>query len=168
MREQDRKNAIRVAMANPQPAIRNEIRPVEQTVRAKVIPPPSRTVSFDGPNVDDVGCRVYVLRKGQYFSPRMGPVYTMQHLRIEFGGDILHVWHWDTWGLEGDDTRLELDFPAWICGEVEVEWWDEEDLGERNLTYQSIIPVVRSWDKGIRHVAEVLAELTTEGSVSLR
>ncbi len=158
MNERERKATIRAAMQNPQPAIRNTLRPVAETVRAAIVPPKSTVSRFEVADDRDRSCRIFVTKEGTYYPGRMQQPTSWQRLRIEFEGGITECWHENSWGYEGDWTTLDFE----CCDFNEIKSWDEEveEYGPEFLTGH---PGTRFF----RHIADILAELKCEGSVSL-
>lgn len=160
MKERDRKAAIRAAMRNPQPAIRNQIRPVAETVRAPIIAPKPTTQQFEVADDRDRSCRVFVTKEGEYYPGRMQQPTLWQHLRIEFEGETIECWRGTSWGYDGDWGVLKFQ-----CSDIEdiEEWWGDE---EEEYDFEFITPGCPG-ERKFRHVADVLAELKREGSVDI-
>lgn len=157
-----RKAAIAAAMKNPVPAIRNEIRPIAETVRVAPIPVPVVAPSHPVPSDEDRTCVVRVIRSGSYDPGRMGDCTTWNELEVEFFGDVIKCFHADISGMNSDDTWLAME-----CedeGSKGMEWY--EDDGEIEVYDFRYITPIR--DDKYRHVKDILDELKREGTVSLR
>lgn len=158
MNERERKAAIRAAMQNPKPSVRNVLRPMAETVRATVIPPKPSVPQYEGLDDRDRSVRIFVTKEGEYYPGRMQQPTTWKCLRIEFEGEVINCWHGDSWGYEGDWTALDFE-----CHDLEnIEEWQErsEQCGPEFLTGE---PRTRFF----RHIADILAELKREGSVDI-
>ena len=159
MRERDRRAAVSASRANPQPAIRNVIRPVAETVRAAKIEcaPPSSSASEEPTDLDQ-SVVVRVIRRGTFYPGRTGDPTHWTQIVIEFDGKTIPAWIEDCSGRESDYSKLRLE--CYELNEIEIEDWYE--VSGETLTYKSITP------RNFRHVADVMDELIRDGSVSIR
>lgn len=155
MNESERKAAVRTAMRNPQPAVRNTISPAG---KAQVIPPKTTASIFEGLNDKDKTVRVFVTRTGVYYPGRMQQSTEWRHLRIESEGEVIECWHGSSWGYDGDWTVLDF-----ACRNLEkVEEWDEE-IEEHPPEFLT----GESYTRFFRHIADIIVELKREGSVNI-
>lgn len=162
MRERDRRRTIAASRANPQPAIRNVIRPVAETVRIKSAPsslPEGRSLPDEGPTDLDRSVEIRAIKRGMYYPGRMGDPTEWTRIIVLFQGKEIPAWLERCSGRDSDYSKLRLE--CYDLDEIEdCDWYEVNET----LTYKSIT----STSSNFRHVEEVLDELIRDGSVSIR
>ena len=161
MRERDRRRAIAAARANPQPAIRNVIRPAETVRAVKIESTPSSLPSSlpEGPTDLDRSVEIRAIKRGMYYPGRMGDPREWVKIIILFKGKEIEAWLEQCSGRDSDYSKLRLE--CYDLDEIEdCDWYEVNET----LTYKSIT----STSSNFRHVEEVLDELIRDGSVSIR
>lgn len=150
MRERDRRRTIAASRANPQPAIRNVIRPVAETVRAVKIESTPPSSLPEGPTTD---LEIRAIKRGMYYPGRMGDPTEWTRIIIRFQGkEEIQAWLERCSGRESDYSKLRLE-----CYDLD----EIEDWYEVNETLTSITSTSSNF-------REVLDELIRDGSVSIR
>lgn len=106
---------------------------------------------------------IQVLKSGEYYAPRMGPIETWKQIIIPFEGQIIECWKVNEFlgHAEIDYDWIQINSPSQkVLDEME---WNELEDDEKVVSFDSL----RSHRRTKRDFKELMTELLDKGKVSI-